>query len=66
MSAALLQNALKVKNIFLADYPSMLNILDIVISICSKNKNISRVFICDLGLNKKNQNVFIEKLRVLI
>jgi single-stranded-DNA-specific exonuclease len=66
VSAALLQNALKVKNIFLADYPSLLNVLDIVISICSKNKNFSRVFICDLGLNKKNQNVFIEKLQVLI
>ncbi len=66
MSAALLQNALKVKNIFLSDYPSMLNVLDIVISICSKNKNFSRVFICDLGLNKKNQDVFIEKLQILI
>ena len=66
VSAALLQNALKVKNIFLADYPSLLNVLDIVISICSKNKNFSRVFICDLGLNKKNQDVFIEKLQVLI
>lgn len=66
VSAALLQNALKVKNIFLADYPSLLNVLDIVISICSKNKEFSRVFICDLGLNKKNQDVFIEKLQVLI
>ncbi len=66
VSAALLQNALKVKNIFLADYPSLLNVLDIVISICSKNKNFSRVFICDLGLNKKNQDIFIEKLQVLI
>lgn len=66
VSAALLQNALKVKNIFLADYPSLLNVLDIVISICSKNKKFSRVFICDLGLNKKNQDVFIEKLQVLI
>jgi single-stranded-DNA-specific exonuclease len=66
VSAALLQNALKVKNIFLADYPSLLNILDIVISICSKNKNFSRVFICDLGLNKKNQDIFIEKLQILI
>ncbi|MBA3978934.1 MAG: single-stranded DNA exonuclease RecJ [Nitrosopumilus sp.] len=66
VSAALLQNALKVKNIFLADYPSLLNVLDIVISICSKNKKFSRVFICDLGLNKKNQNIFIEKLQVLI
>ncbi len=66
VSAALLQNALKVKNIFLADYPSLLNVLDMVISLCSKNKNFSRVFICDLGLNKKNQDVFIEKLQVLI
>ena len=66
MSAALLQKALKVKNIFLADYPSLLNVLDIVISICSKNKKFSRVFICDLGLNKKNQDLFIEKLQVLI
>ena len=66
VSAALLQKALKVKNIFLADYPSLLNVLDIVISICSKNKKFSRVFICDLGLNKKNQDLFIEKLQVLI
>ncbi len=66
VSAALLRNALKVKNIFLADYPSLLNVLDMVISLCSKNKNFSRVFICDLGLNKKNQDVFIEKLQVLI
>jgi single-stranded-DNA-specific exonuclease len=66
VSAALIQNALKVKNIFLADYPSLLNVLDIVISICSKNKDFSRVFICDLGLNKKNQDIFVEKLQILI
>jgi single-stranded-DNA-specific exonuclease len=66
VSAALIQNALKVKNIFLADYPSLLNVLDIVISICSKNKDFSRVFICDLGLNKKNQDTFVEKLQILI
>jgi len=66
VSAALIQNALKVKNIFLADYPSLLNILDYVISMCSKNKKFSRVFICDLGLNKKNQEIFVEKLQILI
>jgi RecJ-like exonuclease len=57
---------LKVKNIFLADYPSLLNILDYVISICRKNKKFTRVIICDLGLNKKNQDVFIEKIQYLI
>ncbi|MGN6822698.1 MAG: DHHA1 domain-containing protein [Candidatus Nitrosocosmicus sp.] len=66
VSAALIQNALKVKNIFLADYPSLLNILDYVISICRKNKKFNRVIICDLGLNKKNQDVFIEKIQYLI
>jgi RecJ-like exonuclease len=66
VSAALLRNALKVKNIFLADYPNLLNILDYAISICGKNKNFTRVFICDLGLNKKDQNMFIEKLQILI
>ncbi len=66
VSAALLQNALKVKNIFLADYPNLLNILDIVTSICNKDKEFKRVFICDLGLNKKNQDIFIEKLQILI
>jgi single-stranded-DNA-specific exonuclease len=66
VSAALIQNALKVKNIFLADYPSLLNILDYVISICRKNKKFTRVIICDLGLNKKNQDVFIEKIQYLI
>jgi single-stranded DNA-specific DHH superfamily exonuclease len=66
VSAALIQNALKVKNIFLADYPSLLNILDYVISICRKNNKFTRVIICDLGLNKKNQDVFIEKIQYLI
>lgn len=66
VSAALIQKALKVKNIFLADYPSLLNILDYAISICLKNKKFSRVIICDLGLNKKNQEIFIEKLQYLI
>ncbi len=66
VSAALIQNALKVKNIFLTDYPSLLNILDYAISICLKNKKFSRIFICDLGLNKKNQEIFIQKLQTLI
>jgi single-stranded-DNA-specific exonuclease len=66
VSAALIQNALKVKNIFLADYPSLLNILDYVISMSAKNKKFSRVFICDLGLNKKNQDIFLEKLQILL
>ena len=66
VSAALLRNALKVKNVFLADYPNLLNVLDYAISICGKNNNFTRVFICDLGLNKKDQNVFMEKLQILI
>lgn len=66
VSAALIQNALKVKNIFLVDYPNMLNCLDYVITMCSKNSKFSRLFICDLGLNKKNQYIFLEKLKILI
>lgn len=66
VSAALLQNALKVRNIFLVDYPNLLNSLDYTISICQKQKKFTRVFICDVGLNKKNQNAFIEKLRTLL
>lgn len=65
VSSALLQNALKVRNIFLVDYPSLLNSLDYTISICQKNKQFTRVFICDVGLNKKNQTLFVEKLRLL-
>lgn len=65
VSAALIQKALKVKSIFLVDYPNMLNVLDIVISICNKNNSINRVFICDLGLNKKNQDIFIDKIKYL-
>ena len=65
VSAGLLQNALKIKNIFLVDYPNLLNSLDYAISICNRNKDFSRIFICDLGLNKKNQNAFLEKLSIL-
>ena len=66
VSAALLQKGLKVKNLFLVDYPNLLNSLDYVISICSKDKKFTRVFICDVGLNMKNQLLFLEKLKVLI
>lgn len=66
VSAALLQKGLKVKNLFLVDYPNLLNSLDYVISICSKDKRFTRVFICDVGLNMKNQSLFLEKLKVLI
>jgi RecJ-like exonuclease len=66
VSAALLQNALKIRNIFLVDYPNLLNSLDYTISLCHKNKKFSRVFICDLGLNKKNQTLFIDKLKILL
>lgn len=65
VSAALLQNALKIRNIFLVDYPNLLNVLDYVITMCIRNKDITRIFICDLGLNKKNQNIFLEKLSTL-
>jgi len=65
VSAALLQNGLKIRNIFLVDYPNLLTVLDYVISICSRNSDFTRVFICDLGLNKKNENIFIEKLGIL-
>ena len=66
VSAALLQNALKIRNIFLVDYPNLLNSLDYTISLCHKNRKFSRVFICDVGLNKKNQNLFIDKLKILL
>lgn len=66
MSAALLQTGLKIRNLFLVDYPNLLNSLDYVISICSKDKNFTRVFICDVGLNMKNQFLFLEKLNILV
>jgi single-stranded-DNA-specific exonuclease len=66
VSAALLQTGLKIRNLFLVDYPNLLNSLDHVISICSKDKNFTRVFICDVGLNMKNQFLFLEKLNILV
>lgn len=66
VSAALLQKGLKVKNLFLVDYPNLLNSLDYVISICSKDKKFTRVFICDVGLNMKNQFLFLEKVKILL
>lgn len=66
VSAALIQHALKVKHIFLVDYPGLLNTLDYVTFLCEKDKKFSRIFICDLGLNKKNQTLFVEKLNNLI
>ncbi|MDQ4073874.1 MAG: DHHA1 domain-containing protein [Thermoproteota archaeon] len=66
VSAALIQNALKVKNIFLVDYPGLLNTLEYVAGLCERNRSFGRVFICDVGLNKKNQEIFINILHKLI
>ncbi|VFJ15517.1 DHHA1 domain protein [Candidatus Nitrosocosmicus franklandus] len=66
VSAALLQAGLKVRHLFLVDYPNLLNSLDYVISMCSKDRTFTRVFICDVGLNMKNQFLFLEKLNLLV
>jgi RecJ-like exonuclease len=66
-SAALIKTAFDVNTVILVDYANMLKTLrSMVSSRYESNIKIDNLFICDLGLSKKNENEFVDILKELI
>jgi oligoribonuclease NrnB/cAMP/cGMP phosphodiesterase (DHH superfamily) len=68
-SAALIKAAFKAKSIILVDYSNLIsNLQKLIESLSSSGSEpvFDRVFICDLGLSKKNEKNFIDILGKLI
>src|SRR6266516_5620183 len=60
-SAALIKAAFRAKHILLVDYANIISNLEELAALSSVAKNkIHRIFICDLGLSKKNEQKFID------
>jgi len=59
-SAILISSVFKKVSVVLVDYANLVNKLEKLIkNLLPMSKGYNRIFICDLGLNKKNQNKFI-------
>lgn len=66
-SAALIKIAFNVDTIVLLDYANMIKTLrNMVSSIHDGTNKIDQLFICDLGLSKKNENEFVKILKEII
>ena len=66
-SAALIKIAFDVNTIVLLDYANMIKTLrSMVSSIHDGINKIDQLFICDLGLSKKNENDFVNILKEII
>ena len=62
-SAILINSVFKSVNIILVDYAHLINQLTkLLSSLQTVHKGYNRIFICDLGLNKKNQKKFLHIL----
>jgi RecJ-like exonuclease len=60
-SAALIKAAFRSKSVILVDYANVIANLEELAAISSAPKNrIQRIFVCDLGLSKKNEQKFID------
>ena len=66
-SAVLIKTAFKVNRVILVDYANMIKTLrNMVSSIFNSLIKIDHLFICDLGLSKKNENEFVLILKEMI
>jgi RecJ-like exonuclease len=62
-SAALVKAAFDADSVILSDYPSLIPRLE---KLAGSDKKIEKLFICDLGLSKKNEAKFVELLAKLV
>ena len=66
-SAALIKTAFDVSTVILVDYANMIKTLRSMVSRVQDGAyKIDELFICDLGLSKKNENEFVNILKQLI
>jgi RecJ-like exonuclease len=59
-SAALIKSAFKTKSVVLVDYANIITSLQKFAESSSMENRIDKLFICDLGLSKKNEQKFTE------
>lgn len=64
-SAALIKNAFNAERVILVDYANLIPKLEKVAQQSSENK-LDRLYICDLGLSKKNEQKFADILEKII
>jgi single-stranded-DNA-specific exonuclease len=62
-SAALAKSAFNAQTVILSDYPSLIPKLE---KLANSEKKIDNMFVCDLGLSKKNEQRFVELLAKIV
>lgn len=66
-SAALIKAAFRAKFVILVDYADVISNLQKLAALSSAPKNkIERIFVCDLGLSKRNEQKFIDSIGKII
>ena len=58
-SATLVKSAFDISEVILVDYANLISKLEKVVAM---PENIEQLFICDLGLSKKNEQKFVQLL----
>jgi single-stranded-DNA-specific exonuclease len=66
-SAALIKAAFKVNTVILVDYANMIKVLESVQNdIQNSQSPVEHIFLCDLGLSKKNETLFLQIIRSIL
>lgn len=65
-SAALIKAAFRIKSVILVDYSNIIYSLEKVAASDAGKQRIDRVFLCDLGLSKRNEQRFLDVMKTII
>src|SRR5919197_5214417 len=65
-SAALVKAAFKAKSVVLVDYSNIISNLEKLALSNTMDQRIDRIFVCDLGLSKRNEQKFIDIIGTII
>ena len=65
-SAALIKSAFRIKSVILVDYSNIISSLEKVAASDAGKQRIDRVFLCDLGLSKRNEQRFLDVIGRII
>jgi single-stranded-DNA-specific exonuclease len=65
-SAALIKSAFRIKSVILVDYSNIISSLEKVAASGPGKQRIDRVFLCDLGLSKRNEQRFLDIIGTII
>ena len=66
-SAALIKAAFKVSSVILVDYANFIKVLETVLNEMGDSQSAyNHIFLCDLGLSKKNETVFVNIIKKIM